>query len=281
MAEVAVITGASSGIGRATALALHEAGFDVIATMRNPAAGQELPCRVERLDVTDDASVDDLFDRVGPVDVLVNNAGVGGPGSCEETTINDLRDVMEANFFGAVRCTKKVIKPMREAGRGCIVNVTSVAGRVVAAMQSAYTASKFALEGWSESLAEELIPFGVRVAIVEPGVVFTPIFDKDYRQPSRVYAPAANRLVELLFGNGRHGTVAAHAAQTIVEAITTDDPRLRWLVGPDAKQLVDRSRATSDEERLAIYSEIDDDAFWNRFLRVYGPVVTPIRPGLP
>jgi NAD(P)-dependent dehydrogenase (short-subunit alcohol dehydrogenase family) len=271
-----VVTGCSSGIGRATALALHDCGLNVVATMRD-SGKTRLPCRVEYLDVRRDDSVDELFDRLGPIDVLVNNAGIGGPGSCEDTDVGYLRQVMETNFYGAVRCTRKVVPSMRQRRAGCIVNVSSTAGRVVTPMQSAYTASKFALEAWSETLACEVARFGIRVAIVEPGVVITPMLKKSYREPGDVYVDQWSRLVRMLRASARHRTMPKHVAAVIVEAVTTDEPRVRWLIGPDAEQLIQRNRETTDERRLRLYAEVDDDAFWTSFEHVYGSEVAPPR----
>ena len=275
MSELAVITGCSTGIGRATAVAFHEAGYETVATMRNPAAGEGLPCRVEALDVVSDESVDALFQGLPQVDVLVNNAGVGGPGSCEDTDVEAIRAVMEPNFYGAIRCARHVIPDMRERGSGTIVNVTSVAGRTATAMQGAYNASKFALEAWTETLAYEMVPFGVRVVLIEPGVVITPIFEKDYPDPTPTYQQAGDRLLNLLMSNTRHGTMPEHAAAVIFAAATSDEPRLRWTVGPDADQLIERHWAAPEADRLALFAEQDDEAFWSRFRELYGPEVAP------
>jgi len=174
----ALVTGTSTGIGLATAVTLARAGHTVIATMRNPASGageiqgiaaqEGLALTVLPLDVDDDESVRACFARVGPVDVLVNNAGVGVHGSVEELPIAEFKRAMETNFFGALRCIQAVVAGMRERRHGLIVNVTSVAGRLSNAPQAPYSASKWALEAASEALAQEVKPFGVRVAIVEP-----------------------------------------------------------------------------------------------------------------
>ena len=164
---IALVTGTSSGIGLATAVALARAGHTVAATMRNLDGGAEirkiiaqekLPITLTALDVADDASVRDAFAKVvalhGPIDILVNNAGVPGGGSVEETPLAVFRQVMETNFFGALRCIKAVISGMRERRRGTIVNVTSVAGRIASAPFASYAASKWALEALSECLAQ-------------------------------------------------------------------------------------------------------------------------------
>src|SRR5205809_4310582 len=185
MASV-LITGTSSGIGMATALAFGRAGHTVAATMRTPhrapelariATQEKLPITISAMDVDSDASVTEGIGRIvkegGPVDVLVNNAGIERTGSVEETPLAEFRAVMETNYFGAIRCIQAVLPAMRGRRSGCIVNVASVAGRIANSPMAAYTASKFALEALSEALAQEAKPFNVRVAIVEPGIIDT------------------------------------------------------------------------------------------------------------
>src|SRR3989449_1363477 len=178
-----LITGTSSGIGMATALAFGRAGHKVAATMRNPqrapelariTAQEKLPITISAMDVDSDASVKEGIGRIvkegGPVDVLVNNAGVERSGSVEELPLAEFRAVMETNYFGAIRCIQAVTPQMRQRRSGCIINVSSVAGRITCSPLSSYTASKWALEALSEALAGELKTFNVRVAIVEPGI---------------------------------------------------------------------------------------------------------------
>ena len=188
---IALVTGTSSGIGLATSVSLARRGHRVIATMRDLNRATELrkiteaenlPISFEKLDVNSDASVDDLMGRLlgehGQIDVLVNNAGLGGGGSIEELPLGFFREIMETNYFGALRCIKALVPNMRTRRNGCIINVTSVAGRMAIAPAGPYAASKWALEALSECLAQELKAFNVRVAIVEPGVIATPIFSK-------------------------------------------------------------------------------------------------------
>lgn len=275
--KTVVVTGASTGIGRATAVAFHDAGFDVVATMRDVAAGEGLPCRVEALDVTSDDSVDRLFSALGPVDVLVNNAGIGAPGSCEDTGLDFLHRAVDTNFYGAVRCTRKVLSDMRQRRSGALIYTTSIAGRVPTPMQGAYTASKFALEGWAETLAYEMAPFGVRVSIIEPGFVLTPIFSKQYPLPSAVYEQAGGRMVSHLLAQARHGTVPEDVGRIMLEAATTDLPRLRWIVGPDATQMHERMSQTSHAELLDLFATPDEETYWAKFEKVFGPEVSPER----
>src|SRR5438094_8011393 len=187
--EIAVVTGTSTGIGFATSLRLARHGYRVFAGMRNlgkaeplraAAAEARLPVEVIPLDVTSTPSVQRAFETVaanGPVDVLVNNAGIGGATPLELTPQDEHRAMFETNYFGAIRCIQAVLPAMRERRRGTIVHVTSIAGLVSIPNQLPYSASKWALEGAGEALAHEMVRFGIRVVHVEPGVVKTNIFD--------------------------------------------------------------------------------------------------------
>ncbi|MBW2535365.1 MAG: SDR family NAD(P)-dependent oxidoreductase, partial [Deltaproteobacteria bacterium] len=182
MARV-LITGTSKGIGYDTAVLLARNGHDVLATMRNPGASDladvakadSLPLSVLPLDVDDDESVASLFDGIGPIDVLVNNAGILSINAVEDEPFEQYERVMQTNYFGAVRCVKRVLPEMRQRGSGCIVNITSIAGRIAYFASSAYAASKYALEAFTECLAQETRGFGIRVALVEPGIIDTPM----------------------------------------------------------------------------------------------------------
>ena len=183
----ALVTGTSTGIGLATALALGRAGHTVYAGMRNPdgapqlleAIGKEnLPVSIVTLDVDSDDSVESaastIRSRTGCVDVLVNNAGVERRGSIEELALEDFKATMETNYFGPLRCIRAFLPAMRERRSGCIINVSSVAGRIWRSPLAPYSASKFALEALSEALAQEVRQFNIRVAIVQPGIIDLP-----------------------------------------------------------------------------------------------------------
>jgi NAD(P)-dependent dehydrogenase (short-subunit alcohol dehydrogenase family) len=178
-----IITGANKGIGYDTALAFGRAGYKVFATMRNPETAatlkqkikeESLPIVIATMDVDSDESVkkciDAIYKEQGTIDVLVNNAGIERHGSVEEASMLDFKAVMETNYFGVLRCIKAVLPQMRNDRNGCIINVTSVAGKISNTPLGPYTASKHALEAISECLAQEVKPFNIRVAIVEPGI---------------------------------------------------------------------------------------------------------------
>src|SRR5918996_3724783 len=183
---VAVVTGSSSGIGYETSLLLAKKGFVTYATMRNLGKSnkiielkqkEKLPLEVLKLDVTDDKSVKEAIERIaneqGRIDVLVNNAGYALLGPLEELSIQEFKEQFEANVFGVIRVTQSVLPIMRKQRNGTIVNISSVAGRIGFPLTPAYVSSKFALEGLSESMAYELEQFGIKVILVEPGVIKT------------------------------------------------------------------------------------------------------------
>src|SRR5215472_9918919 len=201
--KVAVITGVSSGIGRAIAGLLSQIGFRVFGTARGKVEPKGPLEEVElvSLDVRDDDSVRScvrtVVDRAGRIDALVNNAGYALIGSLEETTIEEAKELFETNFFGALRMAQAVLPIMREQGFGRIVNIGSVVGFLPAPYQGIYAASKHALEGYSESLDHEVRQFGIRVAVVEPGFTRTKIDQNRQliRQPVAVYARDRNRVL--------------------------------------------------------------------------------------
>ncbi len=208
--SVVLVTGCSSGIGLATALHFARLGHDVHAGVRNVATATQLTEAIEKekleihpvaLDVNDDASVwqgvQEVIGRSGHVDVLVNNAGIGGGGPIEDVPIAFVKDLFETNYFGAIRVTQAVLPGMRQRRSGAIVNVSSIAGRVAIAGHGHYSAVKHALEAASEALAQEVVAFGIRVAVVEPGVVITPIFEKARRfaDPASPYRVHVHRLL--------------------------------------------------------------------------------------
>ena len=284
---VTLVTGTSTGIGFATALYLARHGHTVIATMRNLAkAGQlESAAReqgvrlvVRELDVTSQASIDRAMaatrEREGAVDVLVNNAGIGGATPLELTPEDEHRAMFEANYWGPIRMIHAVLPSMRERRSGCIVNVTSIAGRIATPNQIPYSASKHALAAASEALAHEVAAFGVRVAIIEPGVIQTAIFENsagatryDKNSPYRQIMRRNGKQFAAGFRNpGQPETVAA----AILEAITTDRPRLRYPVGGDAEGIAAGRQRISDEDWVAMGGELSDEEYNARFKRYFG-----------
>ena len=276
---ITVVTGTSTGIGLATAATLARAGHTVYATMRNPKTGGEelraiaerehLPLRIATLDVDFDDSVRTAFGNIlsetGRIDVLVNNAGISGIGPIEETPFAVFRAAMETNYFGALRCIQAVLPGMRERRSGCIVNVTSVAGRLSVAPQAAYSSSKFALEAASESLAQEVKAFGVRVAIVEPGVIATAIFGKVQPPPADSNYPHGRRIYEL-FRTSLENPVSPYVVgEKIREIVESGTWKLRHPVGPDAEGFL-AWRASMSDEQWVEWGGISDEK-WVEYVR--------------
>ena len=247
----ALITGCSTGIGRAAAVELKKRGYEVVATARRPEVLDDLDVDERlRLDVDDDASVQEAVAAAGQVDVLVNNAGFGVRGPVEKVPIAEIRRMFETNFFGAVRMMQAVIPQMRERGSGTIVNVSSVAGRVGGPLNGFYSATKFALEGASESAHLELGHFGIRIALIEPGYIDTKFEPNasDHGLDGAPYDELSRQWDEsraALEGAGAPGPEIV--AEAIVDAIEADPPKLRWPVGIDS-QMVLGTRATTDDE---------------------------------
>lgn len=281
MARV-LITGTSSGIGLATALAFGRAGHTVHATMRNPgrapelgqrAASDRLPITVSAMDVDADASVTAGIARIlsdsGPIDVLVNNAGIERTGSVEELPLADFRAVMETNYFGALRCIQAVLPAMRARRTGCIINVTSVAGRIACSPLASYTASKFALEALSESLAQEMKPFNVRVAIVQPGIIDTAMARRiETPQGSSPY-PQQRRFAGMFTASLKSPAPPSLVGEKVVDIVDSGTWQLRHPVGPDAVGFLGWRAAMSDEAWVD-WGALDDDAWYDRVQADFG-----------
>ena len=266
--KVAVVTGSSSGIGYATALQLARSGYFTFATMRNPEKGgdliraaknEELPILVEQLDVTDLDSIKDFMSRrlavksSGRIDVLVNNAGYALMGSLEDLSIKEIQDQLETNLLGAIRVTQQVLPVMRAQESGIIVNISSGVGRIGFQGLSAYVATKFALEGLSESLAYEVGPFGIKVVLIEPGVVKTKAFDNMVigQAALRKDSPYAGMLDNLNVAFKTwldKASTPDQVAATILQAISSQEPKLRYAVGQDVVALLEKKRTLTDEQ---------------------------------
>ena len=284
--EIAVVTGTSTGIGFATSVHLARHGVRVFAGMRNLAKAEplraaaseaSLPIEVIPLDVTSTPSVSRAFETVsghGPVDVLVNNAGIGGATPLELTPEDEHRRMFETNYFGSIRCIRAVLPAMRERRRGTIVNVTSVAGLIATPNQIPYSASKWALECAGEALAHEVRRFGVRVVNVEPGVVMTSIFENSAEatryDKTSPYQPIMRRNGKLFAAGFRDPAQPDDVARTILAAITSDEYRLRWPVGRDALGLSQGRPRISDECWVAMGDDLSDQDYNQRFFEYFG-----------
>ena len=283
--QVAVVTGANSGIGRATALHLAKQGYRVFGTVRSLDKAGKLQSRATELgvtveliemDVADDVSVQrgfaDIFLTTDHVDVLVNNAGIGGNGVVEESTPQMYHDAFNVNVVGAIRCTQQVLPKMRERKSGTIVNITSVVGKFAAIAQAPYVASKWAFEGVSEELAQELAPFGIRVVIIEPGVTKSSIFAKNIDAPNQSGAYDAH--YRRMFAFYAAGIINASAAEDvgalIHHAITTDTPQLRYACSWAGPEIVAGRAKQSDSDWVAMAASENDSDYFNAFKSAYG-----------
>jgi NAD(P)-dependent dehydrogenase (short-subunit alcohol dehydrogenase family) len=281
MASV-LITGTSTGIGLATALAFGRAGHKVYATMRNPdrapelaqtAATEKLPISISAMDVDSDASVKEgvgkILQGVGPLDVLVNNAGIERTGSIEELPLAEFRAVMETNYFGAIRCIQAVLPTMRERRSGCIINVTSVAGRIACSPLAPYTASKFALEALSESLAQELKPFNVRVAVVQPGIIETAMSRRIETVHASSPYPQQRRFAGMFAASLKNPAPPSVVAEKVLEIADSGTWQLRHPVGPDAAPFLAWRNAMSDEQWVD-WGAMNDDDWYRRVEADFG-----------
>jgi NAD(P)-dependent dehydrogenase (short-subunit alcohol dehydrogenase family) len=288
---ISVVTGANSGIGRATAIHLAQQGHAVFGTVRNVdkagklqsmSADAGVDVNLIELDVADDESVNAGFARIldetnGVVDVLVNNAGVGGNAVAEECPPSTYLDIMNVNLCGAVRCLQQVLPGMRSRASGAIVNITSIAGRIAALAQSPYVTSKWAFEGLSEGLAQELAPFGIRVAIIEPGVTKSAIFAKNIDAPNKsgAYDAHYRRMLQFYAAGYPQATDPFEVARLVHHAITTDAPRLRYAVSWAGPEIVSGREAMTDEEWVALGRFTDDDEYHSAFRSAFGLDIAP------
>jgi NADP-dependent 3-hydroxy acid dehydrogenase YdfG len=261
MKKVVLITGASSGIGEATAITLQQAGFEVYGAARRVERMQHLHddygIHILPLDVTDEASmthcVDEVLSEAGQIDVLVNNAGYGSYGAVEDVPISEARHQLEVNLFGLARMVQLVLPSMRARRTGCIVNIASMAGRVHTPFGAWYHATKFAVEGFSDALRLELKPFGIRVVIIEPGGINTDwgIIAADNlvaTSTKGVYAERAARVAHIFHDAyaGKHYSDVSVVAHAIRRAVTARRPRTRYAVGFMAKPSIFFRKILSD-----------------------------------
>ncbi|WP_420451830.1 SDR family oxidoreductase [Ilumatobacter sp.] len=286
---VTVVTGANSGIGRATAIHLASVGHHVVGTVRALEKAEKLMAMADGAgvaielavaDVADDESVargfEEILGRAGRIDHLVNNAGVGGNAVVEESTSQMFLDVMNVNLCGATRCSAAVLPQMRERGSGTIVNVTSVAGRIGAPAQAPYVASKWALEGASEQLALEVAPFGIRVAIIEPGVTRSAIFAKNVDAPNSTgaYDDAYRHMFQFYAAGMEQATDPVEVGRLVEHATTTDDPKLRYAVSWGGPEMSNQHDRIDPADWFALGAATDDEEYARRFREIFDLDIT-------
>jgi NAD(P)-dependent dehydrogenase (short-subunit alcohol dehydrogenase family) len=265
--KVALVTGSSSGIGYETSLALARDGFLTFATMRNLTKAEDiksattkenLPIHTKQLDVTDDMSVKNAVQTIssetgGRIDVLVNNAGYVLSGAFEDLAIDEIKTQYETNFFGLIRTTQAVLPIMRTQKSGIIVNISSGAGRFGYPGHSAYISTKFAVEGLSESMSYELEPFGIKVVIVEPGVIMTNIVNtmvvaRKSQDPNSAYSQMMQKMANTFEGLMKNSSSPDLVANVVLKAVKDENPNFRYLAGNDVEQWLGAKRNMSDEE---------------------------------
>ena len=272
-----LVTGTSKGIGFETALAFARAGHHVFATMRDPArapklaevtASEALSITISQMDVDSDESVRKGIAEVLAnchLDVLVNNAGLEGLGSVEEQPLSETRAIMETNYFGAIRCMQAVLPGMRQRQSGCIINVTSVAGRIAIPSQGAYCGSKFALEGLTEALAGEMKAFNVRVALVEPGAIETAMSQRVAAlAPKSIYSQCG-RFTAIVANSLQQPVPPSLVGQKILEVADSGTWQLRHLAGPDAVPFMEMRKRLTDEEWVELWAA-SDEVFFARLM---------------
>ncbi|MCP3913308.1 MAG: SDR family oxidoreductase [Actinomycetia bacterium] len=289
---VALITGSNSGIGRGAAIELARRGWTVYGSMRSLDKGEKLAAlsaeagvevRPVVLDVTDTGSVNAAVAQVtedsGGIDVVINNAGVGGNGVTEECPIELYEQVMDANVYGGIRLIQAVLPQMRERGSGTIVNFSSVVGRVAHIAQSPYYVSKFAVEAMTEGLAQEVAPFGIRVCLIEPGITKSAIFAKniDATNTTGAYDQQYGRMFQFYAAGIPHATPPEEVGAVIHEAVTTDDYKLRWPVSWGSEMI--EARASLSDEDWVEMGRVDDAEYYARFSDQLGVDISPQEAG--
>ena len=264
--KVAVVTGSSTGIGYETSLILARNGFPTYATMRNLnksesiesiTTKENLPIHIKQLDVTDDTSVKNAVEAIssetGRIDLLVNNAGYGLNGAFEDLAMDEIKAQYETNLFGLIRTTQAVLPIMRRQKSGTVINISSGVGRFGLPGSSAYVSTKFAVEGLSESMSYELEPFGIKVVLVEPGVIKTNFVDgmviaRKSQDPKSPYSQIIQKMVTGFEEMMKNGSSPDLVAKVVLNAATNENPSLRYLAGNDVEQLLESKRKMPDEE---------------------------------
>ncbi len=278
--KTVLITGTSKGIGLETALTFGRAGYKVFATMRSPDAASEfkqkikteaLDITISKMDVDSDASVKQCMDAIiqkEGIDILVNNAGIERHGSVEEMPIEDFEAVMNTNYLGVLRCTKAVLPQMRQNKKGSIINVASVAGHISNSPLGAYAASKYALEAVSEALAQEVKPFNIRVAIVEPGIINTEMAADISVDGNSIY-PHSKRQAGLFAAALKTPTPPSLVADKILEISESNSWKLRHPVGPDAEPFIQWRKSMTDEQWVN-WNAVNDEEWYNSVEQDFG-----------
>ena len=271
--KTVLITGTNKGIGFETALAFGRAGYKVFATMRNLESSSELnrsisdeslPILIYKMDVDSDESVKQCVATIlkehGTINVLVNNAGIERHGSIEELKMEAFKQVMETNYFGVIRCIQAVLPQMRQNKNGCIINVTSVSGKIANSPLGAYAASKHALEALSEALAQEVKPFNIKVMIVEPGIINTQMA-QDISVDSNSNYPQVLRFGALFEESLKQPTSPTLVADKMLEIATSNSWQLRHPVGPDALPFLGWRASMTDEQWVDWNAQSDEEWF--------------------
>ena len=265
MDKVALVTGSSSGIGFETSLALARNGYHTFATMRNLGKDEKIKQIIEKedlsieileLDVDSEESVNraikTVSEKKGRIDVLVNNAGYGMWGTVEDVSIDEFKEQFETNFFSIIRLIQKVAPIMRKQNSGNIVNISSVAGRIGFPVSPAYISSKFALEGLSESLRFELMPFGINVIIIEPGVIKTNFFDSmkmsEKSQQDSTYKEITDKVISGVKMTAEMGTHPKEVADVVIKTLGEEKPLPRYVIGNDAMMFLEAKKMKTDIE---------------------------------
>lgn len=279
-----LISGANSGIGRAAAIDLAAHGYRVFAGMRDLGKAEKLlegaaaagtTVEAVQLDVNSAESVSSCVEGIresgGPIEVLVNNAGIALNGTVEDIDIDSAREVFETNYWGVLRLTQAVLPEMRTRGSGHVLNVSSVTGRIAALGQVIYASSKWAVECLSENLAQEMAPFGIRVSIIEPGITRTAILPKNAGHPTPTHYEDAYRRMLLFYAAGIEAArPASEVAEVMREAIETDTPRLRYPCTWGGTEICEGRKQMTDEDWVDLGRAETDEAYFARFKELFG-----------
>lgn len=281
--SVILVTGSSTGIGQEAALHLSRNGHTVYASVRNPdgatdlrdkIAAENLSTKIIRLDLVDPQSIESAVEQIvaeqGRLDAVIANAGIGAGSSVEETDLDTVRDIFETNYFGNVSLLRAVTPVLRKQRSGRVIVIGSLAGRYVAGCHGHYSASKWAMEGLCEALAQELAEFGGHVSVIEPGCVATPMWTKAVpSEAPPLYPNNVSRLTRFFEFGLRTPAMPSDVATVIEEALTADAPQFRYPVGKDATEIVAARESVTENEWVAALC-LPDDEFYDKWLELVG-----------